>query len=376
MPFTLLGGEVFTRILVPQSLDSSMDIYRSDSIIGFTYQPGARAFEKGREYNALYQINSMGLRDREYRSKEAGVFTVLLVGDSFSVSHGLTIDDSFSRQLERALQKEVISSGKSTKVQVVNAAAGGYSPYNYWKAYRRWAPIFRPDIVVIGLSPDDYDCDNEFSSYVVKNGRIQAIVKKDEAPKAVRGSRLREIRHWLSWNSQLYVLLRNFFYYNDFIGMITRKANANNKSIVDQLQQYVVPMPDSTKARWKKALGYLLYLRNEARTDDVPVVVVPIPLKLEIDNKEHTYRLNTVGVRQDRFDRDQMAKMIVDYCNMEGIPAIDPRQAMRERNVQTPCYFVYDGHWNAEGVQAAAISIAAQWQDLKLPPFSAPLEDR
>jgi hypothetical protein len=150
MPFTLVGGEIFTKILLPQSLDSSMDIYCADMVIGFTYQPGARAFEKGREYNAFYKINGVGLRDREYGPKEAGVFRVLLVGDSFSVSHGLPIDDSLSRQLERALQKEVISSAKSTKIQVVNAAAGGYSPYNYWKAYRRWAPIFKPDIIVVG----------------------------------------------------------------------------------------------------------------------------------------------------------------------------------------------------------------------------------
>lgn len=370
MPFTLVGGEIFTKILLPQSLDSSMDIYSADTVIGFTYQPGARAFEKGREYNAFYEINGFGLRDREYGAKEVGVFTALLVGDSFSVSHGLPIDDSLSRQLERALQKEAMFSGRSIKIQVVNAAAGGYSPYNYWKAYGRWAPVFKPDIIVVGLSPDDYDCDNEFSSYVVENGRIQAIVKKGETRKTVRRSRLREIRHWLSWNSELYVLLRNFFYYNDFIGMITRKASAKNKSTVDQLQQYMVPIPVPTKARWEKALGYLSSLRDEAKTDGVPVVVIPIPLKLEIDDKEYTYCLGTIDLKPDRFDRDQIAKMLTDYCDMERIPIVDPRQAMRKRNAEAPCYFVYDGHWNAEGVRAAAISIAAQWRDLKLPPFS------
>jgi hypothetical protein len=100
------------------------------------------------------------------------------------------------------------------------------------------------------------------------------------------------------------------------------------------------------------------------------VVVIPIPLKLEVDNKEYTYRLGTIGVKPDRFDSNQIAKMIADYCNVERIPIIDPRQAMKKRNAQVPCYFVYDGHWNAEGVQAAAISVAAQWRDLKLPPFS------
>jgi hypothetical protein len=159
-PFALVWGELFTRTLFPQNVDSRMNIFEADPVIGYTYKPGAKTFEKGREYNALYQINSLGLRDREYGPKEEGVFRVLLLGDSFSASHGLPIEDSLSRQLERALQAEVDPETVSLKIEVINAAAGGYSPYNYWKAYRRWAHIFKPDVVVVGLSPDDYDSSN------------------------------------------------------------------------------------------------------------------------------------------------------------------------------------------------------------------------
>ena len=100
--------------------------------------------------------------------KENGVFRVLLLGDSFSVSHGLRIEDSLSKQLERALQDNVDASSKHTRIEVINAAIGGYSPYNYWRAYQKWAPVFHPDIVVVGLSPDDYDNDNEYASYLIR----------------------------------------------------------------------------------------------------------------------------------------------------------------------------------------------------------------
>lgn len=140
VPCALLWGELFTRILLPQNVDSRMNIFRSDPVIGYTYKPGSSAYEKGREYNALYRINSHGLRDREYGAKPDGVFRVLLIGDSFSVSHGLSIEDSLSRQMEAALQNVVESEGLDVRIEVVNAAHGGYFPYNYWKAYSPLGP--------------------------------------------------------------------------------------------------------------------------------------------------------------------------------------------------------------------------------------------
>ena len=104
-PFVLLWGEMFTRVLIPQNVDSRMDIFTSDPVIGFIYKPYAKTYEKGKEYNAPYRINSLGLRDREYAAKEKGTFRALLLGDSFSVSHGLPIENSLSRQIERALQE-------------------------------------------------------------------------------------------------------------------------------------------------------------------------------------------------------------------------------------------------------------------------------
>jgi len=57
----------------------------------------------------------------------------------------------------------------------------------------------------------------------------------------------------------------------------------------------------------------------------------------------------------------------------EGIPVLDPRSALRERNTEVPCYFVYDGHWNEEGIRVAVASLARQWRDLGLPPWGGKL---
>lgn len=376
-PFFLLWGELFTRILLPQNVDSRMNIFKSDPVIGFTYKPNAKTYEKGREYNALYQINSLGLRDREYGAKKDGIFRVLLVGDSFSVSHGLQIEDSLSRQLERALQAVVDLEEMPVKIEVINAAHGGYSPYNYWKAYCRWAPVFKPDVVVVGLSPDDYDCNNENSQYLIENGATLAMFKKGQTPKKGSGnsirklkSSIRKMRKWLSWNSEFYILMRNYLYYNDLVGRISlwmnAKAEEQNNS---QLQQFEVPQPESMKKAWAKTFSYLQKLQKDTTADGVTLIVVPLPLKLEIDPEQYRKALASSGLKLQQIDIDQPLKEISAFCNTEKIPVLDPRSAIRKRHAEVPCYFVYDGHWIAEGIRVATASLARQWRDLRLPPW-------
>jgi hypothetical protein len=67
LPLAPFWGEFFTRMLLPQNVDSNINaIIVTDPRIGFKYVPGGKTYEKGREYNVPYEINSFGLRDREY----------------------------------------------------------------------------------------------------------------------------------------------------------------------------------------------------------------------------------------------------------------------------------------------------------------------
>jgi hypothetical protein len=368
-PFVLLWGEVFTRVLLPQNVDAKMNIFASDPIVGFTFKPNAQTYEKGSEYNTLYQINSNGLRDREYGEKKENTFRVLLLGDSFSVSHGLTIEESLSRQMEKALQGLTDSNGRPKKIEVVNTAVGGYSPYNYWKAYQRWAPVFKPDAVLIGLSPDDYECDNENMRYVIEYGETLSVLKEGQEPGKRRGITIKRVRKWLSWNSEFYILMRNFIYYNDIVRSISLQINPGGIEDDSQLQLYMVSKQEKTHQAWSKSFSFLTKLKKETSADGVDMILVSIPLKLEIDSEQYQQVLVTKGLKKEQIDLDQQLREISIFCRKENIALLDPRPSMREHHVKTPCYFVLDGHWNAEGVRVAACSIARQWRDLGLPPF-------
>jgi hypothetical protein len=370
VPVSLLWGELFTRTLLPQNVDSRMNIFQADPIIGYIYEPHAKAYEKGREYRALYRINNVGLRDRDYGRKENGTIRVLLLGDSFSVSHGLAIEDSLSRQLEAALQAIALRDNLPVRFEVVNAAVGGYSPYNYWKAYERWAGQFRPDAVVVALSPDDYDCSNEGMRYVIDGGETLAVDGTEPEPQAAGGTPyFRMLRKWLSRSSEFYVLMRNFLYYNDFVGSISLWMEARADARYGQLEPYLVPQTDKMSKAWSKTFSYLRHLHENTKADGVALAVIPLPLKLEIIEEEYQTELKASGRKSEQFDIDQPLKEISLFSRAENIPVLDPRSAMRKRQAVVPCYFVYDGHWNEEGVRAAASQVAAQWRVAGLPPW-------
>jgi hypothetical protein len=371
-PLVLFWGEIFTRALLPQNVDSKMNIFASDPVVGFTFKPNAKTFEKGSEYNAPYQINSLGLRDREYGAKKEGVFRILLLGDSFSVSHGLPIEDSLSRQLEKALQETAESDGEPVNFEVINTAAGGYSPYNYWKAYRRWAPVFKPDVVLVGLSPDDYECDNENAHYLIENGETLDVYKDGQEPRRGKNISFKKLRKWLSWNSEFYILMRNFFYYNDIVRRITLWKNPGGVENDSQLELYMISHQEKVNKAWSRAFTYLQILKKEAAADGVMLILIPIPLKMEIVTEQYRQVLVSKGLKNEQIDLDQQLRSISAFCRKENIKVLDPRPAMRKRNAEVPCYFVLDGHWNTEGVRTVTAYLARQWHALRLPPLASP----
>lgn len=370
IPLSLLWGEVFTRVLLPQNVDSKMNIFTSDSVIGFKYKPNSSAYEKGREYNALYQINSLGLRDREYVAKKQGVFRILLLGDSFSVSHGLPIEDSLSRQLEFALQTLVENDRIPVKIEVINTAVGGYSPYNYWKAYLKWKPVFQPDLVVLGLSPDDYDSTNEDLIYIFEDGIRVASFKEGHTLQTRKRGIIRQWQKWLSWNSEFYILLRNFFYYNDLIGRISVWFEDKKEARNNQLQQYLVPQPAEIVKHWMRSFAYVDKLYKSTVSDNVSLVIIPIPLKEEIDSKVLQRTLLASNLTQGEININQPLYQIEAFCKDRAIPFLEPRLALRKRQQEAPCYFMYDGHWIGEGIRIASSSMARQWRNMKIPPWN------
>ena len=123
-----------------------LEIYRrsANPILLYEPRPGYSA--------GPLTTNSHGFRDHEYAlEKPAGTFRIAVLGDSIVWGHGLALEDSFPKQLERILN-EILPG----RFEVLNFAVSGYSTLQEVELFRVKASRFDPDLVVVGYCINDY----------------------------------------------------------------------------------------------------------------------------------------------------------------------------------------------------------------------------
>ncbi|MHB9154683.1 MAG: SGNH/GDSL hydrolase family protein [Endomicrobiales bacterium] len=108
--------------------------YRPSKLFGYELIP-----------NANPSVNSFGMRDREYsRAKPAGVFRILLLGDSICQL------GRWHEYLEEALNLD-------RPVEILNAGVSAWGLNQYYLYLKHKGLQFEPDLVLIGLCLNDVD---------------------------------------------------------------------------------------------------------------------------------------------------------------------------------------------------------------------------
>jgi hypothetical protein len=121
------GGVVFALVLLEvgvRFLHLLPDrFWEPDPLLGARLTPGKSGWwtQEEREFVIPIRINSHGLRDVEHEyAKPAGVYRVLVLGDSFIEAMHVPLEATFGRRLESELAKT------GRRVEVVSAGVSGY----------------------------------------------------------------------------------------------------------------------------------------------------------------------------------------------------------------------------------------------------------
>lgn len=153
----LIAGELVIRRVNPQE---PWDLgwgerasLQPDDSFGWKLKPSSSTQLRWESYDYRVTANSLGFPGAEYSvQKPSGIFRVLVTGDAFASAEGVNTDQSWPRLLERDLN----STGSRLHSQVLDFAITGYGPNQYNSVVARFAPIYRPDAIVIGLFVNDY----------------------------------------------------------------------------------------------------------------------------------------------------------------------------------------------------------------------------
>jgi len=121
----LIGLEVFLRL---DNYFNEPCYFEEDKYLKYKLKEG---FERkihlgkgifGESYNL--KVNSKGLRDYEYDyHKPDNTYRILILGDSFAFGHGVELDETFPKILEKKLNKRA----NDIKYRVINAGVPSYA---------------------------------------------------------------------------------------------------------------------------------------------------------------------------------------------------------------------------------------------------------
>jgi lysophospholipase L1-like esterase len=121
----------------------NLDCYVEDWTLGKRLRPGF----KGDHAGGYVEINSRGMRDREFELKKpAGTTRILALGDSWTFGVAMAPEQTWPKRLEALL------GGPERGVEVMNTGVSGYETYNE-AVYYEELKAFEHDLVLVGLYP-------------------------------------------------------------------------------------------------------------------------------------------------------------------------------------------------------------------------------
>jgi lysophospholipase L1-like esterase len=156
----VLLTEGLLRVYYRANLDYQIEMVRyaatmkraASPDLSHEHEPGTRARLMGVDVS----INAHGFRDGEYpREKPAGVFRLMLLGDSMTFGWGAEAECRFGNLVEGKLNAAAAVRGAAVRVEVINTGVGNYNTSQQLHFFRTRGRAFEPDLVVLAYFIND-----------------------------------------------------------------------------------------------------------------------------------------------------------------------------------------------------------------------------
>jgi lysophospholipase L1-like esterase len=198
-----LGDELLNGLPTGESMEACAV---HDPDLGWVNKPGVRTRVEAPKFAYRLAINSQGLRDREHTyAKPAGVFRIVLIGDSLAWGWGVDNGLTFADLVEAELGPEV---------EVVNLGVPGYSNDQELWMLQREGRRYEPDLVLLAFILNDVVGNDELQSGELAKPRYARgpggeWVLENHPVQAARGAERRApLGEWLWTRSGFMQLLR------------------------------------------------------------------------------------------------------------------------------------------------------------------------
>ncbi len=373
---SLGAGELAMRALRPQLTLSvakrlSPGFWRPSDILPAELLPGYARPTVNPETGTMAQltINSRGLRGPEFATpKPAGVFRIVVLGDSFAFNTAMPDEQVYTRLLEDRLNRPLPAAGR--RFEVINCGfADGYSPDSYIAFMQQKGAAFEPDLLLL--------------QYFVRNDAVDLLetrvtAMRDGLPAAVRSdyrwvdadgslrSRYTDVKYRLPVLREshlflgLYQLLRVEGVIRRVVPFVVPGYRGHNfepnRAGISYAGVYQDPMPPVMEAAFERSMDLIARFDAWCRARGVRLLVLLVPTGVQVDRDAWVRKFGRRLPYEAQAERVTPQRRIVGRLASAGVEVFDPLARYRVGAALEPLYLGEDrdGHWTAAGNRLTA----------------------
>lgn len=305
------------------------------------------------------RINSHGFRTPEYAvEKPAGTRRIVVVGDSFaSDSGGVPFPLLWHQRMG-----EVLAQRTDPSLEVINLGVPSTSPFFVQKVFELEGGRLQPDLVIATFFVGNDLTDEEIYvsapferwSYIVRLWRNVRYLWRGDTVTWKFVGQLTAFRNGDATSGDVaaapyvYMPEEPTLGEHDFLTIERGRANILRPR-----------MRPAVEALIKKTLPAVHKLAEDVRRSGAAFLVVIIPDELQVNAALRAQVRQWDPPDEEPFDLMWITHRVTSELEAAGIPTIDLLPVFQRESLERRLYKPRDTHWNAEGNQLAADTVAA-----------------
>jgi len=337
----LIGGDLAVHRFAPQEAPGwgERPSLTADPALGWRLKPSQTTRLRWEGYDYVVTSNSLGFPAPEYpEHKEPGVIRIMTLGDAFTSAEGVNTDQAWPRLLEGDLAQRVAG----RRVEVLNFGVTGYGPVQYSLVFEKYAPIYQPDLLIIGFFVNDYqDALMDLGTYSKTIGFD--LPSQDNWRAIIQLAQLQSFIKLQLRQPAMEMVLKKPRDHGYFLGNFLALEKGR---------------PDITVTARKLVAERLQQIKTVADKIGTKIVIAMIPASVQVCRPDQLkYYPRPVDLADaSRFDLEQPQRMTKEIADALGINFYDLRPVLK--SVPGCAYQTHNMHWTIEGHRAVADFLA------------------
>ena len=351
--------------------------YTPDPHVASRLRPGTRGWWT-KEGHAWFEVNSLGMRDQPRTiEKPAGVYRIAVLGDSYMEAAQVSLQQSFTQQLQHNLNGLKCIEGR--QIEVLNFGVSGYGTAQELQMLKHHVWQFQPDEVMLAFLPSN-DVRDNCKALATDTCRPFFHLVNDQLVLDSSFQDLPVYRTAISRSDQWKTEIVNRSAGLQFLRQLWQQINYGRPDAISRQDAketmrdfvqgspylFLPPQDEQTIEAWSitEALLDAFALQCEQQDKPLSILIVSSAIEVYPDAEFREELAKEFGLTDFHYATNRVAA----WADRNEVPCWPIGTQLRDPVTQQKIYLhgfaqtgFGTGHWNADGHRLAAEWVADQW---------------